>query len=104
MAEKKKKTTKAEPGALEGVKKTLSQTATLAQLKYQHGRTAAARKDAYARLGELSYALYRPRTDSVPADINAAIQATVAEITSLSAELTELALRIEILKANLKNK
>ncbi len=103
MAEKKKTTTTAEPGALDNVKKTLSKTADLAGLKMKYHKTAGRRKDAYTRLGELSYALYRPRTDTVPADIHTAIEATVAEITNLSHELTELSLRIELLKADMKN-
>ncbi len=101
MAEKKKKAG-SEPGTMDNVKKAIGKAAGLTSLKLKYNRTAARRKEAYTRLGELSYALHRPRKDSVPADIHTAIEATVAEITELSHELVELSLRIEILKADMK--
>ncbi len=103
MADKKKTApVNAEPGAMDGVKKALGKAADLTSLKLKYRRTAARRKDAYTRLGELSYAKYRPRDGAVPADIEDAIAATVHDITNLSHELTELALRIELLKADMK--
>ena len=57
------------------------------------------RKNAYTRLGELSYAKYRPRTGDVPEDIEAAINTAVQEITELTHAIVELELRIKLLKA-----
>ena len=57
------------------------------------------RKAAYTHLGELSYSKYRPRTTDIPEDIENAISATVTEITDLNNEITELELRIKLLKA-----
>ncbi len=89
----------AEPGVMENVKKALEKTADLTSLKLKLRSTKNRRKEAYARLGELSYTKYRPRETTVPADIERAIANTVAEITDLSHEITELNLRLEILKA-----
>ncbi len=87
-------------GVFSDVKKNLSRAADLTSLRLRIRKTAAARKDAYTRLGELSYAKYRPRETAVPADIEEAIAATVKEITDLSHELTELKLRLELLKTD----
>lgn len=87
-------------GVLSDVKKNLGRAADITALRLKIRKTAARRKDAYTRLGELSYAKYRPRNTAVPADIEAAIAATVSEITALSHELTELKLRLELFKAD----
>ena len=63
------------------------------------GETKNKRKNAYTRLGELSYTKYRPRTTDVTEDIENAIAAVVAEITDLNHEIVELELRIKLLKA-----
>ncbi len=85
--------------AMDGVKKGLNKAADLTSLKFKLGQAKANRKNAYTRLGELSYAKYRPRTGDVPEDIEAAITAAVAEITELTHTIVELELRIKLLKA-----
>ena len=85
--------------AMDGVKKGLNKAADLTSLKIKLGQAKANRKNAYTRLGELSYAKYRPRTGDVPEDIEAAITAAVAEITELTHTIVELELRIKLLKA-----
>ncbi len=87
---------------MDSVKKTLGKAADLTSLKLKQRRIAARRKDAYTRLGELSYAKYRPRNGAVPADIEIAIEDTMREITALSMELTELSLRVELVKTDMK--
>lgn len=91
-----------QPSALDGVKKSLGKAADLASLKIKLRQTMAKRKAAYTRLGELSYAKYRPRKDAVAEEIETAITNTVAEITELSHEITELNLRVNLLKADMK--
>ncbi len=85
---------------LDQVKKSLGKAADLTSLKFKLRQTMGKRKNAYTRLGELSYATYRPRKDRVTEDIESAIAATVQEITDLSHEITELQLRVELLKAD----
>ena len=85
--------------AMEGVKKGLNKAADLTSLKIKLGQAKANRKNAYTRLGELSYSKYRPRTTDVSADIESAIQSTVAEITELTQTIVELDLRIKLLKS-----
>ena len=86
-------------GAMDSVKKTLGYAADLTSLKVKLSRAKSRRKAAYAHLGELSYSKYRPRTTDIPEDIENAISATVTEITDLNNEITELELRIKLLKA-----
>ncbi len=100
MADKKKKTADEEVSTMDKLKKAIDKATDLASLKIKYKRTAARRKDAYVRLGELAYALHRPRRDAVPSDISAAMNTVVDEITHLSQEMTELSLRIELLKAD----
>ena len=73
--------------------------ADVARLKFKLSQTKNKRKNAYTRLGELSYTKYRPRTTDVTEDIENAIAAVVAEITDLTHEIVELELRIKLLKA-----
>lgn len=96
MAQKEKQSS-----VLEDVKKGLGKAADLTSLRIKLNQTKAKRKNAYAHLGELAYATYRPRTDAVTEDIERAIGATVDEITSLSQAVTELELRIKLLKADM---
>jgi uncharacterized coiled-coil protein SlyX len=53
-------------------------------------------------LGELAYVKYIPRPDRVAEDIEKAIAATVSEITELNNAITELELRIKLVKAQMK--
>ncbi len=85
--------------AAEGIKKSLGYAADLASLKIKLGKAKSRRKAAYTRLGELSYTKYRPRTSDVSEDIENAIAAAVTEITDLTHEITELELRVKLLKA-----
>ena len=85
--------------AMDGVKKGLNKAADLTSLKFKLAQAKAKRKAAYTRLGELSYSKYRPRTTDVSADIESAIQSTVAEITELTQTIVELDLRIKLLKS-----
>lgn len=94
MAQKEKTST-----MMEDVKKGIGKAADLTSLKFKLGQAKAKRKNAYARLGELAYVTYRPRKDTVTEDIERAIAATVEEITDLSQTVTELELRIKLLKA-----
>ena len=84
---------------MDGVKKSLGKAADMTSLKIKLGQAKTKRKNAYTRLGELSYAKYRPRTGDVPEDIEAAINAAVQEITELTHAIVELELRIKLLKA-----
>ena len=86
-------------GAMDNVKKSLGLAADVASLKFKLSRAKSRRKDAYTRLGELSYTKYRPRTTGVPSDIEIAISTAVSDITDLNNEITELELRIKLLKA-----
>ena len=86
-------------GAMDSVKKTLGYAADLTSLKVKLSRAKSRRKAAYAHLGELSYTKYRPRTTGVPSDIEIAITTAVSDITDLNNEITELELRIKLLKA-----
>ena len=88
-----------QPSAMDNVKKSLGLAADKASLKFKLGKAKSRRKDAYTRLGELSYTKYRPRTNDVTEDIENAIAATVNEITALNHEITELELRIKLLKS-----
>ena len=83
------------------LKRGLGKASDLASLKMKLGQAKTRRRNAYAHLGELAYTTYRPRTDSVTEDIESAINATVGEITELSQTITELELRIKLLKADL---
>ena len=88
-----------QPTAKDNVKKGLELAADVARLKFKLSQTKNKRKNAYTRLGELSYTKYRPRTTDVTEDIENAIAAVVAEITDLTHEIVELELRIKLLKA-----
>ena len=88
-----------QPAAKENVKKGFEFAADLPRLKFKLGKAKSRRKNAYTRLGELSYTKYRPRTTDVTEDIENAIAAVVAEITDLNHEIVELELRIKLLKA-----
>ena len=81
------------------VKKGFEFATDLTRLKFKLGKAKSRRKNAYTRLGELSYTKYRPRTTDVTEDIENAIAAVVAEITDLTHEIVELELRIKLLKA-----
>ena len=94
MAQEKKQS-----AAMDGVKKGLGKAADITALKIKLGQAKSKRKNAYTRLGELSYTKYRPRTTDVTEDIESAISATVAEITELTHAIVELELRIKLLKA-----
>jgi hypothetical protein len=85
--------------ATDNVKKGLEFAAELTRLKFKLSQAKNKRKNAYTRLGELSYTKYRPRTTDVTEDIENAIAAVVAEITDLNHEIVELELRIKLLKA-----
>ncbi len=86
---------------MDDMKKSIGKAADLTALKIKLGQTKTKRKNAYARLGELAYTTYRPRTDAVTEDIEKAINATVTEITGLSQTILELELRIKLLKADM---
>ena len=88
-----------QPSAKDNIKKGFAFAADLTSLKFKLGKAKNKRKDAYARLGELSYTKYRPRTTGVPSDIEIAISTAVSDITDLNNEITELELRIKLLKA-----
>lgn len=88
-----------QPTATDNVKKGLEFAAELTRLKFKLSQAKNKRKNAYTRLGELSYTKYRPRTTDVTGDIENAIAAEVAEITNLTHEIVELELRIKLLKA-----
>ena len=88
-----------QPTATDNVKKGLEFAAELTRLKFKLSQARNKRKNAYTRLGELSYTKYRPRTTDVTEDIENAIATEVAEITNLTHEIVELELRIKLLKA-----
>ncbi|MBR6782297.1 MAG: hypothetical protein IKM33_03770 [Clostridia bacterium] len=85
--------------AMDSIKKGLEYAADLTSLKFKLSKAKSKRKDAFTRLGELSYTKYRPRTTDIPEDIENAISAVMGEINTLNHEITELELRIKILKA-----
>jgi len=87
---------------LENVKKGFRFAKELAALEFKLGKCKSKRKAAFTRLGELSYTKYRPRTNNVTEDIENAIMAAVSEITDLNHEITELELRVKLLKASKK--
>ena len=86
----------------EDIKKSVGKAADMASLKYKLHTTENRRKEAYARLGELSYAKLRPRRSELAEDIEDAIAKSVSEITELTHEIAELKIRVEILKADRK--
>lgn len=88
-----------QPTATDNVRKGLEFAAELTRLKFKLSQARNKRKNAYTRLGELSYTKYRPRTTDVTEDIENAIATEVAEITNLTHEIVELELRIKLLKA-----
>ena len=88
-----------QPTAKDNVKKGLELATDIARLKFKLSQAKNRRKNAYTRLGELSYTKYRPRTTDVTEDIENAIASVVAEITDLNHEIVELELRIKLLKA-----
>ena len=88
-----------QPTAMDNIKKGFEYAADLTSLKFKLGKAKCKRKDAYARLGELSYTKYRPRATDVPEDIEKAIAAAMDEINILNHEITELELRVKLLKA-----
>ena len=85
--------------AKDSIKKGFAFATDLTALKLKLAKAKNKRKAAYTHLGELSYSKYRPRTTDIPEDIENAISATVTEITDLNNEITELELRIKILKS-----
>jgi hypothetical protein len=85
--------------AASNVKKSLGKAADITSLKIKRMRAENRRKEAYRHLGELAYAKHRPRPDDVTEDIDNAIAASVTEITELSQTITELDLRIKLVKA-----
>ena len=85
--------------AMENIKKGFEYAADLTSLKFKLSKAKSKRKDAFVRLGELSYTKYRPRTTDIPEDIEKAISAVMEEINTLNQEITELELRIKILKS-----
>ena len=85
--------------AMENIKKGFEYAADLTSLKFKLSKAKSKRKDAFTRLGELSYTKYRPRTTDIPEDIEKAISAVMEEINTLNHEITELELRIKILKS-----
>ena len=84
--------------AMDSIKKSFEYAADLTSLKFKLGKAKGKRKDAFIRLGELSYTKYRPRTTDIPEDIENAISAVMEEINTLNHEITELELRIKLLK------
>ena len=86
--------------AKDSIKKGFEYATDLASLKFKLNRAKSKCKSAYTHLGELSYTKYRPRTNEVTEDIEDAISATVSEITALNHEITELELRIKLLKVS----
>jgi hypothetical protein len=85
---------------MDSVKKSISLAADVTSLKFKLSKTKSKRNAAFGRLGELSYTKYRPRTNDVTEDIEKAISAAVNEITLLNHEITELELRIKLLKSS----
>ena len=85
--------------AMDNIKKGFEYAADLTSLKFKLSKAKTKSKDAFVRLGELSYTKYRPRTTDIPEDIEKAISAVMEEINTLNHEITELELRIKILKA-----
>ena len=69
-----------QPTAKDNVKKGFEFAADLARLKFKLGQAKSRRKNAYTRLGELSYTKYRPRTTDIPEDIEKAISAVMEEL------------------------
>ena len=90
---------KKQPKTMDSIKKGFEYAADLTSLKFKLGKAKCKRKDAYARLGELSYTKYRPRATDIPEDIEKAISAVMDEINILNHEIIELELRIKLLKA-----
>ena len=88
-----------QPSAMDNVKKSLGLAADKASLKFKLAKAKSRRKAAYTHLGELSYTKYRPRTNDVTEDIENAIARVTEEITALNHEITELELRIKLLKS-----
>ena len=86
--------------AMEGVKKSLGKAADMTSLKFKLSQAKTKRKNAYTRLGELTYAKARPRQGDVPAEIESAIAAAITEITELTHLIVELELRVKLLKAD----
>jgi hypothetical protein len=84
------------------VKKSLGKAADITSLRIKRMRAENQRREAYRRLGELAYAKHRPRPDDVTEDIDNAISTAVAEITDLNHTVTELDLRIKLIKAQKK--
>ena len=86
--------------AMEGVKRSLGKAADMTSLKFKLSQAKTKRKNAYTRLGELTYAKARPRQGDVPAEIESAITAAITEITELTHLIVELELRVKLLKAD----
>ena len=78
--------------AMEGVKKSLGKAADMTSLKFKLSQAKTKRKNAYTRLGELTYAKARPRQGDVPAEIESAI--TAAIITLMVAPTETLSMKI----------
>ena len=95
MAQKEKQSS-----VMEDVKKGIGKAADLTSLRFKLGQAKTKRKNAYTRLGELTYAKARPRQGDVPAEIESAITAAITEITELTHLIVELELRVKLLKAD----
>lgn len=85
--------------AMDGVKKGLNKAADMTALKFKLNKAKAKRKNAYTRLGELTYAKARYNGSEIPADMEAASAAAITEITELTHQIVELELRVKLLKA-----
>lgn len=95
----KNETNSNQPSALDQVKKSLGKAADLAGLKLQLHKVEKKREETYSKLGELYYVKSRPRDGEVPAEIETAMENALNEITALNHEISELKLRVELMKA-----
>ena len=68
-------------------------------MKFKLGQAKSKRKSAYTRLGELTYVTHNPRAKTSNQDVEAAVSATVHEISELNNLIVELEIRIKLLKA-----
>ncbi len=103
MSQQKKPIVQADPDPIDEVATALEKTAELAALQVKFHYLSARRKDAYARLGKLTYQLHCPRKDTNPEQIDDEMETTVEQITALSHRITDLAIRIKLLKLDMVN-
>ena len=96
MSQEEKKTSP----AVENIKRGIGKAADMTSLKFKLGQAKSKRKNAYARLGEMAYVIYRPRTATAKPDIDDSIAAVVKEIGELNERIVELELCIKLLKAD----